>query len=122
MSSQPSTILIVEDDPVVRMLAIDIVEDSGFVAIDAEDADNAIALLEANPQVGLVFSDIEMPGTMNGVALAAYVRQRWPAVELVLTSGRVAPTASDLPTDSIFLPKPYRPAQLAGVLNRMLSH
>lgn len=105
-------ILVVEDDPLVLLSAIDILEEEGYTVLQASDADEAITLLEAHPDIRIVFTDIEMPGSMDGMKLAACVRDRWPPVEIIITSGRVMSRDVALPTRGLFLPKPYRPHEL----------
>lgn len=115
-----AAVLVVEDEPLLRMLAVDIVEDAGFVAIEAADADAAVRILEARSDVGLVFTDVDMPGSMKGDRLAACVRLRWPPIRLIVTSGHCLGTDLTLPSDCVFLPKPYAASNLIGVMERML--
>lgn len=105
-------ILIVEDDPLVLLSATDILEEAGYRVLQASDADEAIQLLETHPDIHIVFTDIEMPGSMDGMKLAACVRDRWPPVEIIITSGRVPSRDVALPARGLFLPKPYRPHEL----------
>jgi CheY-like chemotaxis protein len=87
-------VLVVEDEPVIRMSAVAMIEDAGYDAVEAADADEAIKLLERWPEIKAVFSDIEMPaGSMNGLTLIHAVRERWPLAVLILASGRISPTA-----------------------------
>jgi CheY-like chemotaxis protein len=110
-------VLVVEDDPLVLLAAVDMIEDAGFAVLQASDADKAIILLEQNPAIHIVFTDIEMPGSMNGVALAGCIRDRWPPIEIIVTSGRLVADGLNLPTRSVFIPKPY----LAQALKEQLS-
>lgn len=96
----------------VRMVAVDMLEDAGFAVLEAPTADAAWALLERAPRVDLLFTDIDMPGSMDGLALAGRVAERWPHIGLVVTSGRFGLRDDDLPDDGRFLPKPYRQTQL----------
>jgi two-component system, response regulator PdtaR len=89
-------VLIVEDEGLIRMHAADMVRDLGYVAIEAVDADHAISLLEDTPEIAVVFTDIQMPGSLDGLRLASVVRDRWPPVKLLVTSGQVNPAAVDL--------------------------
>src|SRR3954454_23372164 len=93
----PVTVLIVEDEPIVRMMAAMEVEDAGFAVLEAESADAAIRILDSRLDVRIVFSDIDMPGSMNGIQLAGAVRRRWPPIDIILTSGRMKPAAADVP-------------------------
>jgi two-component system, response regulator PdtaR len=106
-SLSEAVVLIVEDDLLLRMNAVDMIRDLGFEAIEAVDADQAIALLEGSPNISVVFTDIQMPGSMDGLRLAAVIRNRWPPVALLVTSGQVSPPAQELPAGARFLPKPY---------------
>src|SRR3984957_17724374 len=106
MSSDPSgpstNVLVVEDEMVLRMRAVDIVEDAGFTAIEAVNADQAIAILESRSDVSLLFTDIQMPGTMDGLKLAHAVHHRWPAIKIILVSGQVNPSNAEKPAESRF--------------------
>ncbi|KQU53528.1 hypothetical protein ASG72_19750 [Bosea sp. Leaf344] len=115
-------VLVVEDEPFIRMSTVGMIEDAGHDVIEAADADEAITLLEARPEIRVVFSDIEMPGgSMDGLKLMHAVRERWPPVILILASGRVLPSAEEMPFDTIFLPKPYREEDILKVLSKLPS-
>ncbi|WP_235535762.1 response regulator [Sphingopyxis sp. Root1497] len=107
-------ILIVEDDPLILMLAVGVIEDAGYPALKASDADEAMALLERRPEIGIVFTDIEMPGSMDGLELAACIRERWPDVEILVTSGGVRVSDASLPPRGQFLRKPYSARELTA--------
>lgn len=109
-------VLVVEDEPLLRMYAVDIVEQAGFVAVEARSADEAIALLVERPDIRIVFTDIDMPGSMNGLRLAAAIRDRWPPIEIILTSGHVTVGAQDIPARGLFFSKPYDPAAVTKAL------
>ena len=111
-----SVVLIVEDEPLLRMHAVAVVEDAGFETVEARSAEEAIGLLETRLDIRIVFSDINLPGDMDGLRLAAAIRDRWPPVELVLTSGKVKVGEKDLPERGFFLPKPYDAHQLVETL------
>ncbi len=98
------------------MHAASIIEDAGFATLEAACADEAISLLEKNPLIRVVFTDIDMPGSMDGLRLAAAVRDRWPPVELILTSGQVKVSEADLPARGHFFSKPYDAGQLVSTL------
>lgn len=113
----PSHILVVEDESFVRMVAVDMLEDAGLPVVEAPDADAALRLLEGRAQAfGILFTDIDMPGSMDGLTLAARVQARWPHIRLVVTSGRRRPSPHDLPGPGRFLPKPYGRSDLLGAL------
>jgi len=109
-------VLVVEDEFLLRMDSVEILEDEGFEVIPAANADEAIAILSARSDIRLVFTDIQMPGSMDGLKLARFVRNRWPPIKIVATSGHVPAGADDLPTGSVFLPKPYSGAELVSTL------
>lgn len=104
----PHAILIVENDWLLKLLAIDIVKESGFVALEAGNADEAVVILESRSDIALLLTDINMPGSMDGLKLAHAVRKRWPPIRIIVVSGAVRPAECDLPTDSRFFGKPYR--------------
>src|SRR6478735_5113136 len=100
--------LVVEDDPLLRMLAVEVVEEAGFIAIEARDADEAVILLESRTDIALLFTDIDMPGSMDGLKLAHAVRDRWPPIKILVVSGRQRLQSSDLPSNGCFVGKPYQ--------------
>ena len=114
-------VLIVEDDFLLRMDAVDTVKAAGFEPVEAGDADEAIAILESDLNIHVVFTDVQMPGTMDGLKLARFVRDRWPPIKIVATSGRVRLGEDDLPEGGRFLPKPYRPEQIIATLRELTS-
>jgi CheY-like chemotaxis protein len=109
-------VLIVEDEPLLRMHAASLIEDAGFDTVEARSAEEAIDLLETRLDIRIVFTDIDLPGEMDGLRLAAAIRDRWPPVELVLTSGQVKVAAEDIPARGHFLPKPYDATRLIETL------
>ena len=113
------TVLVVEDEPLLLMLAADIVEDAGFEAVTAPNADKAIEVLAARADIHIVFTDIDMPGSMDGLKLAAAIRDRWPPIEIIITSGKAWPAKSELPSRGQFFPKPYDAARVTAMLHRM---
>jgi CheY-like chemotaxis protein len=117
--TQRPVVLIVEDEFLLRMDAMDMIAAAGFDAIEAANADEAIEILEARPDIAVVFTDIQMPGSMDGLKLARAVRGRWPPIKIVATSGQVDVKAVDLPEGGRFLPKPYSPTQVTGMLREM---
>ena len=119
MTSGKPVILVVEDEAVVRLMAIIVAEESGFEALWAATADEAIKILEFRSDIRLVFTDVNMPGSMNGLRLAHAVRGRWPPVELLVTSAVGNITAKDLPQRGRFLPKPYDVAVLSEAFLQM---
>ncbi|MGY2903370.1 response regulator [Bradyrhizobium sp. URHC0002] len=119
-ASKRPVVLVVEDEILVRMDAIDAIEAAGFDVIDASDADEAIAILERRSDVHLIFTDIQMPGSMDGLRLAHFVRNRWPPIKIIATSGYAKITEKDLPDGSRFLPKPYVVADIASAIGQLI--
>ena len=115
-SRSRSVVLVVEDDHLVRMHAAAVIEDAGYDVIEASNADEAISVLEARKDIRIVFTDIEMPGSMDGLKLAHAVRHRWPPIQLILTSGRHSLEAHQIPRRSRFLSKPYEASVLIATM------
>jgi CheY-like chemotaxis protein len=112
-----SLVLVVEDEDLVRMMATDMLEDVGFTVVEAASADEAWDILESRTDIDVLFTDIEMPGSMNGFALAARVAERWPHIRLVVTSGRYRPAPRELPDHGKFVAKPYLADQLLSAFD-----
>lgn len=112
-------VLVVEDDPLLRIAAVDMVEDAGFEAIEAADANEAVAILESRTDIRIVFTDIDMPRGIDGIKLAACIRDRWPPISIILTSGHYHASDIKLPVRSVFYPKPYKPTEIVAELRRM---
>jgi two-component sensor histidine kinase/CheY-like chemotaxis protein len=106
---------------VLRMRAVDIVEDAGFTAVEAVNADEALSILESRSDISLLFSDIQMPGSMDGLKLAHAVHERWPAIKIILVSGHVKLSDADKPTDSRFFGKPLEVKQMISELQEMMG-
>jgi CheY-like chemotaxis protein len=117
--AKQAVVLIVEDDFLIRMGAIDMVRSAGFEVVEAKDADEAIEILERRLDITVVFTDVHMPGSMNGLKLAAAIRGRWPPIKIVATSGEAKVTTTDLPLGSRFLPKPYSQREIVGTLREL---
>jgi CheY-like chemotaxis protein len=118
----PISVLVVEDEVLIRMDVAGTIEDLGFRTYQAGTADAAIALMEQHDDIRILFTDIDMPGSMDGLKLAAYIRERWPPVAIVITSGAMSVAESAMPKGAVFLPKPYEMAGLTKTLNSMASH
>jgi DNA-binding NtrC family response regulator len=110
------TVLIVEDEAILLWTAVDIIEEAGFDAIAARNADEAILILESRDDIRVIFTDVNMPGSMNGLRLAHAVRGRWPPIKIIVTSGYGGSVVDDLPTGVMFIPKPYKPEILVGAV------
>jgi two-component system, response regulator PdtaR len=114
-------VLVVEDEAIVRHYAVETIEEAGFVALEAANADEAVAILESRNDIRIVFTDIDMPGSMDGLKLARAVRDRWPPIKIIVTSGQRAASADDMPHGSRFFGKPYALAEITGVMRQMLA-
>jgi CheY-like chemotaxis protein len=119
VSPKRPVVLVVEDEFLVRAVAVGLVEDAGYEAVEATNADQAIAILETRDDIRIVFTDVNMPGSMDGLRLAAAVRDRWPPIEFIVASGRQPIDVDDLPERSLFLMKPYSHFQVAQALRAL---
>lgn len=115
-------VLIVEDEFLIRMDAIDMIQAAGFETLEAANADEAIAILTAQPEIHVVFTDIQMPGSMDGVKLAHFVKDRWPPIKIIATSGHIRLAGYELPNGGRFLQKPYSALEVATHLREMTGH
>jgi CheY-like chemotaxis protein len=115
-------VLVVEDVPILRLLAVTVVEDAGLHAIEASNADEAVQLLESRGDIRIVFTDIEMPGgSMNGAKLALCIRDRWPPIQLIVTSGHYGLEEVSIPAGALFFAKPYDPHAVSEAMRRMVN-
>jgi len=114
-----TVVLIVEDEFLIRMDAVDMITSAGFEVVEAKDADEAIEILEGRLDITIVFTDVNMPGSMDGLKLAAAIRGRWPPIKIVATSGKAKLSADDLPSGSRFLAKPYSAREIVGTLREL---
>jgi CheY-like chemotaxis protein len=119
VESKRPVVLIVEDEILLRMNAVDMVGAAGFEVIEAGNADEAIEILETRPDITVVFTDIQIPGSMDGLKLARAIKGRWPPIKIIATSGRLNVREIDLPEGGRFLPKPYRSHEITGVLREL---
>jgi CheY-like chemotaxis protein len=111
-------VLVVDDDPLVRMYGVELVAGAGYPAMEASGPEEALRILESRNDVAVLFTDVEMPpAKMTGVQLAEMVHERWPSIRLVVTSGRANLTDVDLPDDGRFIAKPYTPDEVSDVLH-----
>lgn len=117
----PKEVLVVEDEPLVRMAAADALVHNGIMTWEAGDASEALSVLEEHPRIGVVFTDINMPGQPNGLGLAKEVSILRPDVELIVTSGAVKFDDAELPDHGVFLPKPYSAQRLVNVVQQKLG-
>ena len=113
-------VLIVEDEPFVRLMGADLLAEAGFEVLEASNADEALRILEATPELRVVFSDVEMPGSLDGLGLARSICQRWPSTGIVLTSGHRI-RAETIPREGRFLAKPYDGQALVSQIEEIVN-
>ena len=121
-SATPAVVLVVEDEMLLRMRAVDMVEDAGFTSVEATDADQAIAILESRSEIALLFTDIQMPGRMDGLKLAHAVHQRWPPIKIILVSGQLKLAKTDIPANSHFFGKPIEAGAMIAEMRNLIGH
>lgn len=122
MNNGIAVVLVVEDSAIIRMGAVDLVLSAGYEALEARDADEAIRILESRSDIDLVFTDVQMPGTMDGIKLCHYIRERWPPVKLIVASGATILEESNLPMGSRLFSKPYDDHTITDAMARLLSN
>lgn len=115
------SILVVDDDPLLRMLAADTFTDVGYTVFEADSGSAALQLLKSGADVSAVFTDIQMPGDPDGLKLARLLRTMCPTCAILVTSGQVTPAPEDLASGARFVPKPYRPRELLALVAEMLE-
>jgi CheY-like chemotaxis protein len=118
---QSPTILVVDDEALLRMYALDVLEDYGFEVLEAQNADEALHVLGERPDVRLIFTDIQMPGRLNGLELLQEVHRRWPNILLIATSGRLRPDKSEIADHGRFIAKPYSEHDLVEQITDLIS-
>jgi CheY-like chemotaxis protein len=112
-------VLVVEDEPIIRLGMVSSIEDAGYDVIEASNADEAIARLAQDDEVGVVVTDVDMPGSMDGIRLAHYVRRRWPPIQLLVISGKIGVKTGELPAGARFMSKPYQEPQLLNLISSL---
>ncbi|WP_348649017.1 response regulator [Rhizobium sp. P38BS-XIX] len=113
--------LVVEDEPLLRLSMVTELELEGFTVFEAGNAAEAIEIIEANPEIRLLFTDVDMPGTMDGLLLAAFVRDRWPPIKIIVTSGHRLPEDCELPEGSPFMSKPYVVSEVISTIRILVT-
>ena len=113
--------MVVEDELLIRLHAVEMIEEAGFEAVEAANADEAIRVLESREDIRIVFTDIKMPGSSDGLKLAHAVRDRWPPIKIIVTSGHVAVPQGAMPAGGRFFSKPYQPSEIAGALYELAA-
>lgn len=116
-----AVILVVEDEALIRIGAVQMLEEAGFAAVEANNADDAIRILDLRSDIRAVFTDINLPGTLDGMRLARLVRRRWPPIHLILTSGLVSPKEGELPANGRFIRKPYETEHVIATIRDLLE-
>ena len=120
MNMHTKSVLVVEDEPLIRMLAADFLADAGYETMSASNADEAVRILETRG-VDAVFSDIDMPGSMNGLTLANSIARRWPNIGVLLASGKDSPVGRPASAKAGFLRKPYSQRDVVEALRRLAA-
>ena len=121
-NAAPFVVVLVEDETLIRMEAAEALTEAGFVVIEAVHADAAIALLRSHgEEIHALFTDIQMPGSMDGLRLAHHTHLHWPWIALLLASGRMAPEPTEMPEGSRFLSKPYSPHNLVHEVRELVT-
>ncbi|MEO5586226.1 MAG: response regulator [Novosphingobium sp.] len=111
--------LIVEDEPLIRMCAVDFAEEAGYVTLEAGNAAEALAILERGEKIDILFTDITLPGVMDGIGLVELVAERWPTVQTMLASGALLGLPAEIAPRAARLPKPYGITQFVEAVERM---
>jgi CheY-like chemotaxis protein len=112
-----TTVLVVDDEALLRMNATDLLEEAGFATVEACNAEEALAQIVCHPDIAILFTDINMPGNLDGLELARRVHERRPDIQIILTSGRHPPPTEDFPESGRFIPKPYDGTTLLNLLS-----
>jgi CheY-like chemotaxis protein len=116
------TVLLVEDEALVRELQAEVLSDAGYHVVEAGTPTWPSACLKPNPErIHVLFTDVDMPGSMDGIRLAQVAHERWPHLKLLVTSGKIRPADRDLPDHGRFLPKPHRSDALIGLLSEVVA-
>jgi len=121
MTEPPSRpiVMVVEDEPLLLLHAVDIIEQAGFDVVEAMSADQAVEILQRRPDIQVVFTDIDMPGSMDGLKLAHLIRDRWPPIEIIIVSGHRLVSAESLPDRCAFFSKPFDTDQVVATVRRL---
>jgi len=118
---ETAVVLVVESEALIRMSALHIVEDAGYAAVGASHADEAIAILNDRRDIRAVFTDVRMPGTMDGMRLAAAIRRRWPPIHLLVTSGVNVSAGEEFSANWRFISKPYSAEHVTAALRELFD-
>ena len=115
-ATEPVTVLIVEDDELVREFEVEFLSAAGFQVLEADNGEDALSLLESNPNIGVLFTDINMPGPLDGVTLASIAAVQWPHLAIIIGSGNVLPRSGSLPSGVTFIRKPCDPESVIQLI------
>ena len=118
-AERPNAVLVVEDEPLVRALAVDVLEEVGFVVLEAPTADYALVVLEKREDICVLLTDVDMPGRLNGFQLARIVQDHFHRVRVIIVSGKARPDRDDIAPDAIFIPKPYKLAEIVRTVQAL---
>jgi CheY-like chemotaxis protein len=118
-AEQPNGVLVVEDEPLVRALAVDVLEEAGFDVLEAPTADYALVVLEKREDICVLLTDVDMPGRLNGFQLARIVQDHFHRVRVVIVSGKARPNRDDIPPDAVFIPKPYNLSDIVRTVQNL---
>lgn len=120
-STAVRVVLVVEDEPLIRMNTADVCLDAGYEVLEAANADEALVLLQARSDIELIITDVDMPGSMDGLAMAHKVRDMMPSIALILASGKAFPHSSALPVGAMFFSKPFQGSDILDAMGALLS-
>jgi CheY-like chemotaxis protein len=120
-AEQPNAVLVVEDEPLVRALAVDVLEEAGFNVLEAPTADYALVVLETREDICVLLTDVDMPGRLNGFQLARIVQDHFHRVRVVIVSGKAHPNRDDIAPDAIFIPKPYKLSEIVRTVQALAA-
>lgn len=113
--------LVVEDEPLLLMNIADELMESGFEVVESPTADHALIQLAINPSIEVLFTDVDMPGSLDGLTLSSIVHKRWPHIAIIVTSGKLSGDKAELPPEALFISKPYAATELINAINAMLG-
>lgn len=119
ISAERAAVLIVEDEAIIRMNAVDIVEDAGYIALEASNANDALVILRSRRDIAAVFTDVVISGSRSGLRLAHAISRRWPPIHLIVTSGLAL--QSEVPPGARFVRKPYENPHVVALLHELFD-
>jgi CheY-like chemotaxis protein len=118
-AERPNVVLVVEDEPLVRALAVDVLEEAGFDVLEAPTADYGLVVLQTRDDICVLLTDVDMPGRLNGFQLARMVQDHFHRVRVVIVSGKARPNREDIAPDAIFIPKPYKLSEVVRTVRSL---